>query len=53
MKIVKWMCGILLMLIGADLVFLGAAGSWESLTSGQPVGLILMLPTAVLGAGLI
>ncbi|MDD7663028.1 MAG: hypothetical protein PUJ39_09585 [Eubacteriales bacterium] len=53
MKIVKWVCGILLLLFGADLVFVGAAGSWESLTSGQLVGLILTLPTAALGAGLI
>ena len=53
MKIVKWVCGILLMLIGADLVFVGAAGSWESLTGGQPAGLILMLPTATVGVGLI
>ncbi|MCI5596313.1 MAG: hypothetical protein MR380_06335, partial [Lachnospiraceae bacterium] len=53
MKIVKWMCGILLLLFGADLAFVGAAGSWESLTSGQPTGLILTLPTAALGVGLI
>lgn len=53
MKIVKWMCGILLLLFAAGLAFVGAAGSWESLTSGQPVGLILTLPTAVLGVGLI
>lgn len=53
MKIVKWVCGILLLLLAADLVFVGAVGSWESLTSGQLVGLILMLPTAALGVGLI
>ena len=53
MKIVKWVCGILLLLSGAGLVFVGAAGSWEGLTSGQPVGLILMLHTAALGVGLI
>lgn len=47
------MCGILLLLFGADLAFVGAAGSWESLTSGQPTGLILTLPTAALGVGLI
>ena len=53
MKILKYVCGILLLLSGADLIFVGAAGSWESLTSGRLVGLILTLPTAVLGAGLI
>ena len=53
MKIVKWVCGILLLLFGADLVFVGAAGSWESLTSGQLVGLILMLPLAAVGVGLL
>ena len=53
MKILKYVCGILLLLSGADLIFVGAAGSWESLTGSQPVGLVLMLPTAALGAGLI
>lgn len=53
MKILKYVCGILMLLIGADLVFVGAAGSLESLTGSQPVGLVLMLPTAALGAGLI
>ena len=53
MKILKYVCGILLLLSGADLIFVGAAGIWESLTSGRLVGLILMLPTAALGVGLI
>ena len=53
MKIVKYVCCILLLLFGVGLAFVGVAGSWESLTSGRPVGLILMLPTAALGAGLI
>lgn len=53
MKIVKYVCCILLLLFGVELAFVGVTGSWESLTSGQPVGLILTLPTAVLGAGLI
>lgn len=53
MKAIKWMGGVLLLLLGAALTFVGAAGSWESLTSSQPVGLILMLPMAAIGAGLI
>lgn len=53
MQVIKRVCGVLLLLLGGYLAFVGVAGSWESLTSGRPVGLILMLPTAALGVGLI
>lgn len=53
MKILKYACCILLLLFGADFFFVGAAGSWECMASGQPAGLVLMLPMAAGGVGLI
>lgn len=53
MKILKVVCCILLLLFGAGFFFIGAAGGWESLASGQPAGLVLMLPMTAVGVGAI